>query len=278
MIEALDYDAFRREQEERRQSGDRKQIGVGLSTWTEMCGLAPSRVLHALKYIAGGWDAATIEMLPTGTVRVLIGVTPHGQGHVTTFSQIVADQLGVDVDDIEVLHGDTQVVPLGMDTYGSRSLAVGGVAMHYAGEKILAKARTLAAHQLECSEDDLEFAGGDFTVSGTDKSANIKAPRLRGVDRPRPARRHGARPHGHPPLRPAELLVAERRARLRGRGGHRDRRRRDPALRGGRRLRGGHQPAGGRGPGARRRRPGHRRGPVRGGRATTTRATSCTAP
>ena len=174
MIQALGYDDVRRQQAERRQSGSNKQIGLGLSCYTEMCGLAPSRVLHALKYIAGGWDAATIEMLPTGSVRVLIGVTPHGQGHVTTFSQIVADQLGVDVDDIEVLHGDTQVVPLGMDTYGSRSLAVGGVAMHYAGEKILAKARTLAAHQLECSEDDLEFAGGDFTVRGTDKSANIK--------------------------------------------------------------------------------------------------------
>jgi aerobic carbon-monoxide dehydrogenase large subunit len=175
MIEALDYEGFRRQQEERRQSGDRKQLGVGLSCWSEMCGLAPSRVLHALKYVAGGWDAATIEMLPTGTVRLLIGVTPHGQGHVTTFSQIVADQLGVDVGDVEVLHGDTQVVPLGMDTYGSRSLAVGGVATHYAGEKVLAKARTLAAHQLEVSEDDLEFAGGDFTVKGTDKSANIKA-------------------------------------------------------------------------------------------------------
>jgi carbon-monoxide dehydrogenase large subunit len=165
----------RRQQAERRQSGSTKQIGIGLSCWTEMCGLAPSRVLHALKYIAGGWDAATIEMLPTGTVRVLIGVTPHGQGHVTTFSQIVADQLGVGFEDVEVLHGDTQVVPLGMDTYGSRSLAVGGVALHFAGEKILAKARTLAAHQLECSEDDLEFSGGDFTVRGTDKSANIKA-------------------------------------------------------------------------------------------------------
>jgi carbon-monoxide dehydrogenase large subunit len=175
MIAAVGYDEFRREQEKRRASGDTKQIGIGLSCWTEMCGLAPSRVLHALKYVAGGWDAATIEMLPTGTVRVLIGVTPHGQGHVTTFSQIVADQLGVDVADIEVLHGDTQVVPLGMDTYGSRSLSVGGVAMHYAGEKVLAKARTLAAHQLECSEDDLEFSGGDFTVKGTDKSANIKA-------------------------------------------------------------------------------------------------------
>jgi carbon-monoxide dehydrogenase large subunit len=175
MIKALGYEDRRREQAERRASGDTKQIGIGLSCWTEMCGLAPSRVLSALKYVAGGWDAATIEMLPTGTVRVLIGVTPHGQGHVTTFSQIVADQLGVDVADVEVLHGDTQVVPLGMDTYGSRSLAVGGVAMHYAGEKVLAKARTLAAHQLECSEDDLEFAGGDFTVKGTDRSANIKA-------------------------------------------------------------------------------------------------------
>jgi carbon-monoxide dehydrogenase large subunit len=175
MIAAVDYADVRRRQAERRESGSTKQIGIGFSTWTEMCGLAPSRVLHALKYIAGGWDAATIEMLPTGTVRLLIGVTPHGQGHVTTFSQIVADQLGVDFEDVEVLHGDTQVVPLGMDTYGSRSLSVGGVATHLAGEKIIAKARTLAAHQLECSEDDLEFAGGDFTVRGTDRSANIKA-------------------------------------------------------------------------------------------------------
>ena len=108
-------------------------------------------VLAALKYIAGGWDAATVEFLPTGTVRVLTGVSPHGQGEVTTFSQIVADQLGVDFDDVEVLHGDTQVVPLGLDTYGSRGLAVGGVALYKAGEKILAKARTLAAHELEVS-------------------------------------------------------------------------------------------------------------------------------
>ena len=167
---------MRRQQAERRQSGSTKQIGIGLSTAGPRCAASrPRGCSHALKYVAGGWDAATIEMLPTGTVRVLIGVTPHGQGHVTTFSQIVADQLGVGFEDVEVLHGDTQVVPLGMDTYGSRSLAVGGVAMHFAGEKVLAKARTLAAHQLECSEDDLEFAGGDFTVRGTDKSANIKA-------------------------------------------------------------------------------------------------------
>jgi len=93
-----------------------------------MCGLAPSRILGAIRYGAGGWDAATIRFLPTGTVQALIGTSPHGQGHVTTFSQIVAERLGVAYEDVEVLHGDTAVSPLGMDTYGSRSLTVGGVA------------------------------------------------------------------------------------------------------------------------------------------------------
>ena len=175
MLEVLDYDGVRRQQAESRASGGSKVIGVGFSTWLEMCGLAPSRVLAALNYIAGGWDAATIEFMPTGTVRVLTGVSPHGQGNVTTMAQIVSDQLGVAFDNVEVLHGDTQVVPLGMDTYGSRGLAVGGVALYKAGEKIIAKAKTLAAHQLECAEEDLEFAAGDFTVRGTDKSANIAA-------------------------------------------------------------------------------------------------------
>ena len=103
----------------------RKQIGIGLSTYVEMCGLAPSRILGAIRYGAGGWDAATVRCLPTGTVQVLIGTSPHGQGHATTFSQIVADRLGVPIENVEVLHGDTTVIPLGMDTYGSRSLAVG---------------------------------------------------------------------------------------------------------------------------------------------------------
>ena len=116
-----------------------------------MCGLAPSRILGALRYAAGGWDAATIRCLPTGKVQVLTGTSPHGQGHETTWSQIVADRLGYGVDDVEVLHGDTAVVPLGMDTYGSRSLAVGGVALHHAAEKIIEKARMIAAHQLEAS-------------------------------------------------------------------------------------------------------------------------------
>jgi carbon-monoxide dehydrogenase large subunit len=174
-LERLDYEGFRRKQAQQRQAGGTKMLGVGFSTWLEMCGLAPSRVLAALRYAGGGWEASTIEMLPTGTVRVMIGTSPHGQGHVTTFSQMVGDQLGVDYEDVEVIAGDTQMVPLGLDTYGSRSLAVGGIAAYHAGEKIIAKARTLAAHQLECAEEDLEFEGGNFTVKGTDKSANIKA-------------------------------------------------------------------------------------------------------
>jgi aerobic carbon-monoxide dehydrogenase large subunit len=173
-LEMLDYDAVRAEQRRRRDEGSTKVTGVGFSTYIEMCGLAPSRVLAALKYVAGGWDSATVEMMPTGTVRCLIGVSPHGQGHVTTFSQMVADHLGVEYEDVEVLHGDTQVVPLGMDTYGSRSLAVGGIAAWHACEKIIAKARTVVAHQLECAEEDLDFAGGTFTVKGTDRTMGIK--------------------------------------------------------------------------------------------------------
>jgi len=106
-------------------------------------------------------------VLPTGTVQVMSGTTPHGQGHATTFSQIVADRLGVDVGAVEFLAGDTAVVPTGMDTYGSRSLAVGGVALYFASEKVVEKARTIAAHLLEASEDDLEFEAGRFSVKGS---------------------------------------------------------------------------------------------------------------
>jgi aerobic carbon-monoxide dehydrogenase large subunit len=166
-LEDFDYAAFRSEQAERRDRGDTKQLGVGFSTYVEMCGLAPSRILAALRYVAGGWDAATIRCLPTGNVQVLIGTSPHGQGHVTTMAQIAADRLGLDVDAVEVLHGDTAVVPLGMDTYGSRSLAVGGVALYHAADKVLDKARAIVAHQLEVAEDDLEFADGRFAVKGS---------------------------------------------------------------------------------------------------------------
>ena len=171
--ELFDYDGLRREQQERRDAGDPVQLGIGISTYTEMCGLAPSRWLGEQGYVAGGWERASIRMLPTGKVEVVTGVSAHGQGHETAWSQIVADQLGVAFEDVEVLHGDTQIAHKGLDTYGSRSLVVGGVAVVNAAQKVIAKARTVAAHLLEASEDDLEFSGGRFTVRGTDKGMAI---------------------------------------------------------------------------------------------------------
>ncbi|MFJ3246758.1 xanthine dehydrogenase family protein molybdopterin-binding subunit [Streptomyces sp. NPDC086782] len=161
------YDGMRAEQQKRNERGDAVRLGIGVSTYTEMCGLAPSRVLRDLRYSAGGWEAASIRMLPTGKVEVVTGTSPHGQGHVTCWSQIAADVLGVPFEDVEVLHGDTLAAPQGMDTYGSRSLVVGGSAVHRAAEKVVDKARRVAAHLLEASEDDLEFKGGVFSVKGS---------------------------------------------------------------------------------------------------------------
>jgi carbon-monoxide dehydrogenase large subunit len=166
-LELLGYDELRAEQQRRRETNDPVQLGIGFSTFTEMCGLAPSRVLGSLAYGAGGWESASIRMLPTGKVEVVTGSTPHGQGHETAWSQLVADQLGVPFEDVEVLHGDTAVSPRGMDTYGSRSLVVGGTAVVKASEKVVAKARKVAAHLLEAGEDDLEFDAGKFSVRGT---------------------------------------------------------------------------------------------------------------
>jgi carbon-monoxide dehydrogenase large subunit len=175
LLELLDLESIRQEQEERRTRGDAKQIGVGFSTYNEMCGLAPSRILGAIRYAVGGWDAATIRFQPLGSVQVVTGTSPHGQGHETVWAQIVADQLGVDVGDVEVLHGDTAVSQQGMDTYGSRSLAVGGLALWNAGEKVMEKARKIVAHQLEVAEGDLKFANGAFSVKGSpDRSMGIK--------------------------------------------------------------------------------------------------------
>jgi aerobic carbon-monoxide dehydrogenase large subunit len=164
--ELFGYDALRAEQAERNARGDKVRLGIGISTFTEMCGLAPSRVLGSLSYAAGGWESASIRMLPTGKVEVVTGSSAHGQGHETAWSQIVADQLGVPFEDIRVLHGDTQISPKGMDTYGSRSLAVGGMALVGACDKVVAKAKVIAAGMLEASADDLEFAAGRFSVRG----------------------------------------------------------------------------------------------------------------
>jgi aerobic carbon-monoxide dehydrogenase large subunit len=164
--ELFDYDGLREEQRLRNERGDKVRLGIGISTFTEMCGLAPSRVLGSLSYGAGGWEHASVRMLPTGKVEVVTGSSAHGQGHETAWSQIVADQLGVPFEDIRVLHGDTQISPKGMDTYGSRSLAVGGLAVVQACDKVVAKAKVIAAAMLEASADDLEFSAGRFAVKG----------------------------------------------------------------------------------------------------------------
>ncbi len=167
------YDDLRAEQQRRRDGNDPVQLGIGTSTFTEMCGLAPSRVLGSLSYGAGGWEHASVRMLASGKVEVVTGSSAHGQGHETAWSQIVADRLGVPFDDIEILHGDTQVSARGLDTYGSRSLTVGGMAVLAAADKVIDKAKVIAAHLLEASADDIEFASGRFTVRGTDSSIGL---------------------------------------------------------------------------------------------------------
>ena len=171
--ELFGYDGLRAEQRRRREADDPVQLGIGISTYTEMCGLAPSRVLGSLSYGAGGWEHASIRMLPTGKVEVVTGSSAHGQGHATAWSQIVADQLGVAFEDVEVLHGDTQSSHKGMDTYGSRSLTVGGIAVVKAAEKVIEKARKIAAHLLECAEADLDYERGTFTIKGIDKGITV---------------------------------------------------------------------------------------------------------
>ena len=173
-MELFGYNALRDEQKQRRASNDPVQLGLGISTFTEMCGIAPSRVLGSLGAAAGGWEHASIRMLPTGKVEVVTGVSAHGQGHETAWSQIVADQLGVPFEDIRVLHGDTQISPKGLDTYGSRSLAVGGLALASACGKVVEKAKVIAAGILEASADDLEWSPGRFSVRGDpDKGVTI---------------------------------------------------------------------------------------------------------
>jgi aerobic carbon-monoxide dehydrogenase large subunit len=165
------YEELRREQASRRAAGDTKHLGIGFSSYVEMCGLAPSRALGGLNFGSGGWEHAVIRVLPTGKVEVVTGTAPHGQGHETSWAMIVADRLGVPIDDIAVLHSDTAISHLGLDTYGSRSLAVGGSAIYAACEKVIAKARAIAAHQMEAAEEDLEFTDGEFRVRGTPSSA-----------------------------------------------------------------------------------------------------------
>ncbi len=175
-VQMADYAGIRKRQETQNIPGATKRIGIGMASYFEMCGLAPSRVLASLNYGAGGWEAATVRILPTAKVQVVTGTAPHGQGHETSWAMIASEKLGIPVEDIDVLHSDTAISPLGMDTYGSRSLPVGGVAIAGACDKVIEKARLIAAHQLECAADDLDFANGTFSVKGSpDRSVPMAA-------------------------------------------------------------------------------------------------------
>jgi len=146
-----------------------KLRGIGVSTYLEACGIAPSAVVGSLGARAGLYEVGTIRVHPTGSVTVLTGTHSHGQGHETTLAQLVVEQLGVPFEQVEIVHGDTAKIPFGMGTYGSRSLAVGGSAMVKAMDKIIAKGKKIAAHLMEASVEDIEFANGNFSVAGTDK-------------------------------------------------------------------------------------------------------------
>jgi carbon-monoxide dehydrogenase large subunit len=175
VLELADYEGLREEQRRRRENNDPVQLGIGFSTYTEICGLAPSQINAALGGGGGGWEAAEVRMLYSGKVEVVTGTSPHGQGHVTSWSQIAADALGVDIEDVEVIHGDTASAPWGRDTYGSRSLAVGGVAVYLAAQKVVEKGKKVAAHMLEAAEGDIEFEGGRFSVTGSpDRNVTIQ--------------------------------------------------------------------------------------------------------
>ena len=167
-IKAADVAGF---EERRRQALAQGRLrGLGYSTYVEACGAAPSAVAGALGARAGLYEVANIRMHPTGSVTVFTGAHSHGQGHETTFAQLVSEQLGVPIAQVDIVHGDTAKIPFGMGTYGSRSLPVGGTAMVKAMDKIIAKGKKIAAHLMEASVDDVEFKDGKFTVAGTDKA------------------------------------------------------------------------------------------------------------
>ncbi len=170
-LKNADWDGFEARRAEAKKRG--KLRGIGISTYLEACGIAPSAVVGSLGARAGLYEVANIRVHPTGSVTVFTGTHSHGQGHETTLAQLVCDQLGVPLSQVDVVHGDTAKIPFGMGTYGSRSLAVGGSAMVKAMDKIIAKGKKIAAHLMEASVEDIEFADNTFKVAGTDKTRSL---------------------------------------------------------------------------------------------------------
>ena len=165
-LDMIDYKGFESRREEAAKRG--KYRGIGLSSYIEACGIAPSAVAGALGSRVGLYETATVRVDPTGTVSVFTGTHSHGQGHDTTFAQIVAEKLGIPIGNVEIVHGDTNRIPFGMGSYGSRSLAVGGTAISKAVDKVIEKGKIIAAHLMEAADADVEFSEGKFTVAGTD--------------------------------------------------------------------------------------------------------------
>ena len=170
-LELADYDGFEARREEAATRG--KLRGIGISTFLEACGIAPSAVVGSLGARAGLFEVGHVRVHPTGSITVFTGSHSHGQGHETTFAQLVSDRFGVPADQVDVVHGDTAQVAFGMGTYGSRSIAVGGSAIYMAMEKIVAKGTKIAAHMMEAGVEDVVFDAGNFTVTGTDKTKTI---------------------------------------------------------------------------------------------------------
>jgi aerobic carbon-monoxide dehydrogenase large subunit len=167
-LEKLGYEDLRKEQAAAAKNG--KLLGIGFSAYIEACGIAPSAIVGALGARAGLYEVGQIRVQPTGKVSVFTGAHSHGQGHETTFAQVVADKFGIPMEDVAIIHGDSDTVAFGMGTYGSRSLAVGGSALMLSIEKIIEKGKLIAAHKMEVSADDIEYSSGQFSVKGTNKS------------------------------------------------------------------------------------------------------------
>lgn len=165
----LDYEGFRRQQEKARREG--RYLGVGVTTYAEICGLGPSQVAGAVGFGGGLYDSAIVRVYPSGVVRVYIGGRPHGQGEETTFAQVVADEFGVPIEHVEVVAGDTEATPQGWGTYGSRTTAVCGAAVKVAAQRVKDKAKKIAAHLLEANEADLEWQDDKFVVRGSPEQA-----------------------------------------------------------------------------------------------------------
>ncbi len=206
-----------------------KLRGIGFSAYIEACGIAPSAAVGSLGAGVGLWESAEVRVNPVGTVEVLTGSHSHGQGHETTFAQLVSDRLGVDINNVAIVHGDTDKVQFGMGTYGSRSGAVGMTAISKALDKIEAKAKRVAAAVMEASTDDIDFKDGTFTVKGTDKKMAFGEVALAGLRGPQvQLLGNRDRPQGNLVPRSVELRVPGGRPYLRSRdrpgyGRHQDR-------------------------------------------------------